>query len=157
MEVFLVPVGRGRHALYCEPGDDSPGHVAASAPGFWKRMSERFAEVLDTVEREHDARSHPDAPRPSSMWQRVRGRVMAWMAEKKSPSRAAVMATARPQTGPGALSGRPRAGPAPSVMRPREPGSRLERHRRWLVVDTLGGLVGLALTPSRARTCRATA
>ena len=145
MEVFLVPVGRGRHALYCEPGDDSPGHVAASAPGFWKRMSERFAEVLDTVEREHDARSHPDAPRPSSMWQRVRGRVMAWMAEKIAEQRLLWRLRGRTQVRalfPLGLE------PARALLIVRGNLSRdFDRHRWWLVVDVLGGLVGLALTP----------
>ncbi len=145
MEVFLVPVGRGRHALYCEPGDDSPGHVAASAPGFWKRMSERFADVLATVEREHDARSHPDAPRPSGMWQRVRGRVMCWMAEKIAEQRLLWRLRGRTQVRalfPLGLE------PDRALTIVRGNLARdFDRHRWWLVVDLLGGLVGLALTP----------
>jgi hypothetical protein len=145
VDVFLVPIGRGRHALYCEPGDDPSPAVPAGGRGFWHRLTDRFSEVLAAVEREHDAPTDPDAEKPAGFWPRAKRRAMAWVAEKIAEQRLLWRLRGRSQVCthvPTGLDG----GRALAIVR----GSLVrdfDRHRWWLVVDLLGGAVGLALTP----------
>jgi hypothetical protein len=145
VEVYLIPVGRGRHALYCEPGEDPAGPSHGAARGFWKRMADRFSEVLATVEREHDARSHPETPRPTGFWGRIRSRMVGWMAEKIAEQRLLWRLRGRTQVHALFPDGM-EADRALSIVRG-DLAREFERHRWWMVVNLLGGIVGLALTP----------
>jgi hypothetical protein len=90
MEVYLVPVGAGRHEIYSEashveirPGQALPG-------GFWRRQFQRFHAVLDRVEREH--RRPPQPARPGSGpvargTGAMRRRAVRWLAEKVAEQR----------------------------------------------------------------------
>jgi hypothetical protein len=146
VDVFLVPVGRGRHALYCEPGDEKHPVAPRGAPrGVWRRMVDRFSDVLAAVEREHEARTDPGAPRPTGFWARLRGRVMSWMAEKIAEQRLLWRLRGRTHVRtlfPLGLD----AERALAIVRGNL-AREFDRHRWWMVVDVLGGLVGLALTP----------
>lgn len=145
MDVFLVPIGRGRHALYCEPADEPSPAAPAGERGIWRRMTHRFSEVLAAVEREQDAREHPESEKPAGLWPRARARVVAWMAEKIAEQRLLWRLRGRSQVRtfvPADLD----AERALAIVR----GNLLrdfDRHRWWLVVDLLGGAVALALTP----------
>jgi hypothetical protein len=145
VEVFVVPIGRGRHALYCEPGQEPDAGVPAGGPGFWRRMTDRFSDVLVAVEREHDAGSGPDAPRPAGLWPRARARAMRWMAEKIAEQRLLWRLRGRAQVRTLIPSGL-ETDRALAIVRGNL-ASEFDRHRWWLVVDALGGLVALALTP----------
>jgi hypothetical protein len=145
VEVFLVPIGRGRHALYCEPGDDERPVAPSARRGAWRRMADRFSAVLAAVEREHDARTRPDAARPTGFWARFRGRVMGWMAEKIAEQRLLWRLRGRTQVRtviPAGLDSER----ALSIVRGNL-AHEFDRHRWWMVADLLGGLVALALTP----------
>ena len=109
-------------------------------------MSDRFAEVLATVEREHDARSHPDAPRPSQHVA-ARARPRHGLDGREDRRAAAAVATARPQPRSGRSSPSASSRTGPSRSSAATCRRDFDRHRWWLVVDVLGGLVGLALTP----------
>jgi hypothetical protein len=145
VDVFLVPIGRGRYALYCEPGDDPAGGGPASETGFWRRMSDRFSDVLSAVEREHDAESHPGAPRPTGVWPRLRGRFVRWMAEKIAEQRLLWRLRGRSHVRTLIPSGL-ETDRALSIVRGNLARD-FDRHRLWMVVDLLGSIVGLAMTP----------
>ncbi len=145
MDVFLVPIGRGRHALYCEPGDEPAPAMPPGGRGVWRRMTHRFSEVLAAVEREHDAHQHPEAEPPAGFWPRARVRVMGWMAVKIAEQRLLWRLRGCSQVRVFVPSGLD-ADRALSIVR----GSLVrdfDRHRWWMVVDLLGGAVALALTP----------
>ena len=145
MEVFLVPIGRGRHALYCEPGDEPDTGAPSGGRGFWRRMTDRFSDVLAAVEREHAARSHPSAPRPAGLWARMRGRAIGWMAEKIAEQRLLWRLRGREHVRTLIPSGLDTVR-ALAIVRGNL-ASEFDRHRWWMAIDVLGSLVGLALTP----------
>jgi len=148
VDVYLVPIGRRRHALYCEPGEEPdavsvPGREPA---GRWKRWTEKFRVVLETVEREHgeaDGRDRREVP--AGAVARVRTRFMRWLAgaiaEQRLLWRLRGQARVRaffPQS----------LDPDLAMTTIRENlASENARHRWWLIVDALGGLVSLALMP----------
>lgn len=78
MDVYLVPVGPQRHELYCEiPDTAEPGAEARS--GFFRRMVQRFREMVAEAERER--RQGRQKPLEGGWFSRVRMRTMRWVAE----------------------------------------------------------------------------
>jgi hypothetical protein len=144
VDVYLVPVGRGRHALYCEPSDDGRPVVTAES-GFWKRWVDKFSEVIDAVEREQDeqaAGARPD-PERTGMWGRMRTRVMAWIAEKIAEQR--LLWRLRGQVQVRALAPEEIDNERARAIIRGSLAADFDRHRWWLVVDSLGGVVAAAL------------
>lgn len=149
MEVYLVPVGRGRHALYCEPGEESSPAEASSHRGVWKRLADQFSAVIAAVEREQDehlrGRAAGDAvpAGPSGLWSRLRTRALAWVAEKVAEQRLLWHLRGKVRVRawiPGNL------GPDRGLTIIRGTlTAEFDRHRWWLVVDSLGGLLSAAL------------
>ncbi len=138
-----MPIGRGRHALYCEPGDDGRPVVAAGS-GFWKRWVDKFSEVIDAAEREQDdAHGTVGAAPGQGIWARLRSRALAWVAEKIAEQR--LLWRLRGQVQVRALEPEDLDQErAHAIIR----GSLLtdfDRHRWWLVVDSVGGLLSAAL------------
>jgi hypothetical protein len=88
MDVYLVPVGRDRHELYCEvPDEPEEGSAEQShePPGFFARIRTRFREVLAEAERE---RRQARAAAPPEGWiNRVKARAMRWIAESIAEQR----------------------------------------------------------------------
>jgi hypothetical protein len=144
VDVYLVPIGRGRHALYCEPVEEEGVVQAASGRTFWRRWLDRFSEVLAAVEREHDA-PHASAPRPDGFWPRLRSRVMRWMAEKVAEQRLLWRLRGRTQVRAFHPEGMDDAR-ALSIVRGALTAD-FNRHKWWMVVDLVGGTLSLALTP----------
>jgi hypothetical protein len=145
VEVYLVPIGRGRYTLYCEPDDDAPRPEPGKDTGLWKRWTERFSNVLAAVEREHEAHARGDAPAPRGAWARLRVRAVSWMAEKVAEQRLLWRLRGTTQV----LAHVPEGlddERAHAVIRGTL-ASEFNRHRWWLAVDLVGGLAALALTP----------
>jgi hypothetical protein len=92
MDVYLIPVGRDRYELYCEPAEaHSSDQVAEASRGFFRTLLERFRAVLAAVEQE-GRRSGPSGASseggPPPNWRRrVRDRVVCWIAEKIAEQR----------------------------------------------------------------------
>jgi hypothetical protein len=145
VDVYLVPIGRGRFELYCEPGDEPQRPEADAATGFWRRWADRFAAVLAAVEREHEAVSHKDAPAPRGAWARLRVRLISWTAEKVAEQRLLWRLRGKSQVLARIPDGLDEER-AHAVIRGTL-SSEFSRHRWWLAVDLLGGLAALALTP----------
>lgn len=144
MEIYLVPIGRGRHALYC--GEDADPVEAPPHRGLWKRLTDRFSDVLVAVEREHDEHIRAaDAarPKPSGVWPRVRARGVAWMAGKIAEQRLLWRLRGKVRVcawiPPGLDPDR-----ALAIIRGTLKAE-FDRHRWWMVVDGLGGILSIAL------------
>jgi hypothetical protein len=146
MDVYLVPVGPSRYELYCEVPDDPEDLTEGEAPRWSiRRFRQWFSEMLAEAERE---RRQPRAAQPPSTWAgRMKARMMRWIAESIAEQR--LLWHLRRQTDacfhyPDDLT----AEDAMAVMRA-QLKSDFEKHRFWLIIDTVGFIVSgaLALVP----------
>lgn len=88
MDVFLVPLGRRGYELYCEAEDHPAVGVGRSHVGLRRRISIFFRETLAFLERERQERLARRAAKVHrTLLQRVRDRVLAWMAERVAEQR----------------------------------------------------------------------
>lgn len=132
-----MPLGSGRHELYCEPSDDdeTAAGEAGEGPGFFARMRLRFSEMLRAAEvaRARSARGEHDPI--DTWWERARAWMLAKVADAVAEQRLLWhlrhVASARlqhpPDMPPETALGIMRA----SMVRDRD------RHFRWLVIDAL--------------------
>jgi hypothetical protein len=134
MDVYLVPVGRDRHELYCEIPDE-PGDGAQQAPeGYFRRLMHRFREMIAEAERE---RRHGRPDGPERGWAgRLRARTMRWVAESIAEQR--LLWHLRSQTSaclyyPDDLDEQQAVG----ILR-QQLGRDFDKHRFWLVIDLIG-------------------
>lgn len=139
MNVFLVPVANDRYALYCEEhGEQTAAPVEAPA-GFVRRAAQRFREQVAEAER---AGSGSGAV-PESLGGRLKNRMLRWIAESMAEQR---------------LLWQLRGTVTASLFHPddltpaqaRELLNRSlrrdwERHRFWLVIDSVCGFASLLL------------
>ena len=98
MDVYLVPVGRGRHELYCEVHDEPEAAIEieeADTSTFMGRMKARFvtpliarahAAIAD-AEREWRDRQAGRLEEPTGRWGRAKASMRAWIAEKVAEQR----------------------------------------------------------------------
>jgi hypothetical protein len=134
MDVYLVPIGRERYELYCEVPDE-PDEPAGDVPeGFVRRMKHRFSSMLAEAERER-RRGHVDAASRST-FARGKAWMMRYVAESIAEQR--LLWHLRRQTAaclffPDDLEERH----ATALMR-RQLGRDFDKHRFWLIIDSLG-------------------
>ena len=158
MEVFLVPVGPDRYELYCEVPDEPHGPQDPQDPpapqgtvrrlmhrfSIWRlmrRLKDRFSEMLAEAERE---RRHGRPESHDQGWlARLRARIMRWVAESVAEQR--LLWTLRRQTEAAFVY------PddiieslAVEVLR-KQLRRDFEKHRFWLIIDTIGFVVSGAL------------
>jgi len=139
MDVYAVPVGAGRHELYCEM-DEPPGFEAEGGArrGAAARLVHRFRQLLADAERER----HRPAAEPAGTWTGRLGRwILRRMAEAIAEQRLLWHLrgeTAATLVHPAALDERSaRAVVDRSLVRDRD------RHARWLLVDgTFAAITG---------------
>jgi hypothetical protein len=79
MDVYLVPVGPQRYELYCEIPDEPENADAEAARGFFRRLIDRFRQMIAEAERERRHGAPQNAPR--GWLGRVRAKMMRWVAE----------------------------------------------------------------------------
>jgi hypothetical protein len=163
MDVYLVPIGHGRHELYCEVPDDPEPVVAADADApppatFAGRMKARFVdpltrkvhETIADAEREWRERQAGRIDMPAGQWGRAKARMRAWIAEKVAEQRLLwhmrrqdACTLFHPDDAPG--------DEALTLMRQTLQRD-YERHRRWFVIHTalfiLSGLLFLVPGPN---------
>jgi hypothetical protein len=154
MDVYLVPGGPHRFALYCESAAE-PAHQSAEVTGgrrrwsnrLWKWLHDKFSAVLAAIEREQDLLpSAPAAPvEPRGLAQRLRAQGLRWIAERVAEQR--LLWRLRGQTAVRAFvpAGVDPASAHGAIRLSLERDAR--RHVRWLVIDTVGGLFSLLLVP----------
>lgn len=147
MDVYLVPIGPDRYELYCEPADEPSAPAVDRTPRIWRRLQDKFSVVLATVEREQD-RAQQGAPAPAEhdgFLSRLRVRGLRWLAERVAEQR--LLWRLRGQHAvrayfPSFIDD----ARALEIIR-RSLSADADRHLRWLVVDAIGLLFSLPLTP----------
>jgi hypothetical protein len=144
MDVYLIPIGRRRYELYCEPST-SAAEVEPSVddppPGIVGRLRQRFADLFRAAE---ERQRNPDAGGAvSGLVGRARERMIAWVAERIAEQR--LLWHLRRQTG--ATIVHPQDMPAADALAiVHEVLQRdYDRHRRWLMVDAAALIVSGAL------------
>jgi len=131
MDVYAVPVGNGRHELYCEV-EEPPDFDAADEVrrGWAARAIRRFRQMLADAERERQ-RPTPDA---HGTWTGRIGRgLMRHMAEAIAEQR--LLWHLRGQTEATLVHPADLDAPSAGAMMRRALGRDRDRHGRWLVVD----------------------
>ena len=134
MDVYLVPIGQNRYELYCEVPDEPEPSPEEEPAGFFRRMKQRFSTMLAEAERER-RRSHADEPARGTFG-RMKARILRYVAESIAEQR--LLWHLRRQTAaclffPDDLEEHRATG----LLR-RQLGRDFEKHRFWLIVDSLG-------------------
>ena len=129
-----MPVGPQRYELYCEIPDDPDDEEGEAPTGFFRRLVHRFREMIADAERERRQGAPQGAPRG---WAgRVRAKTMRWVAESVAEQR--LLWHLRRQTD-GCLFYPDDLDEATAVRILREQlGRDFDKHRFWLVIDSLG-------------------
>jgi hypothetical protein len=147
MDIYLVPVGPERYELYCEVDDRVPNPEDDSRSAWRRKASDLFHRTLHYLDDEKRRRlAAAAAAEPRTRWQRLRDRVLGWLAERVAEQR--LLWHLRSQASatvhhPDDLNA---AGADGIVRRSLKHDSR--RHFRWAVAHTLGYLAALPLSVS---------
>jgi hypothetical protein len=141
MDVYLVPIGNDRYELYCEVPEDAEPEPEEVPSGVFTRMKQRFHAMLAEAERER-RRTHTDQP-PRGTLRRIKARSLRYVAESIAEQR--LLWHLRRQSAaclffPDDLE--PHR--AITLLR-RQLGRDFEKHRFWLIVDSLGFIASGAL------------
>ena len=153
MDVYLVPVGRDRHELDREvpdsPDPDSPDNEAqvpeAQSRGFFRRLRQRFGEMLAEAERE---RRQPHTANPEVGWAgRFKRQTLRWVAESIAEQR--LLWLLRKETGAHLFYPHDLDKDVAMAIVRSQLGRDFDKHRFWMIVDTLGFIASglLALVP----------
>jgi Mitochondrial K+-H+ exchange-related len=144
MDVFVIPIGADRYELYCEAPVEAP-QLEAGASGIIGRLRYRFAVMLH--EAEERRRSGKSYPRAVSRLARLQEWIMAWVAERIAEQR--LLWNLRRERAVVAVHPRDLTFDQTLTLIHRVLQRDYERHRVWLVVDTLllVGSIPLTLLP----------
>lgn len=141
MDVYLVPIGRERYELYCEVPDEPEPPESDEPAGFVTRMKRRFSAMLAEAERER-RHGHTDPP-TRGVLARLKARTLRYVAESIAEQRLLWHLRRQSEVSlffPDDLE----ESRARTLLR-RQLGRDFERHRFWLIVDSLGFVVSGAL------------
>jgi len=134
MDVYLVPVGGERYELYCEVPDEPQEAAAEPSQGFFQRLKHRFSAML--AEAEHQRRHGHADPAHLGWFGRLKARSMRWVAESIAEQRLLWHLRRQehaclyyPDDIDEALG--------VATMR-RQLGRDFEKHRFWLIIDSIG-------------------
>lgn len=98
MDVYLVPIGHGRHELYCEVHDEPDAAVDTEQADTSTRMGrakarfitplvQRAHKAIADAEREWRDRQAGRLEEPTGRWGRAKAATRAWIAEKVAEQR----------------------------------------------------------------------
>ena len=147
MDVFLVPVAADRYELYCEEPDEPEPEGEAPPEGFFKRAVHKVRAMLAEAERERRRGApEPDAPQ-RSFFGRLNARLMRWVAEWIAEQRLLWQLRGKDAASLFHPDDMPESD-AHQILR-RSLQKDWERHRFWLIIDSLGliGSAALVLVP----------
>lgn len=143
MDVFVIPISRDRYELYCEPtGDPNADIDAVPASGFLGRLRANFSAMLRAAE---EGQRRPRAE--ASYWRRLQDRALGWVAQRIAEQR--LLWNLRGQSVAVALHPEDMTFDEVHAVIRRTLQRDYDRHRRWLVIDTLGLIASgpIALIP----------
>ncbi len=130
MDVFVIPIGLDRYELYCEVSIEAP-RVESAPSGIIGRIRHRFAVMLHQAEE----RQRAGAPGASSWWARLQEHAMAWVAERVAEQR--LLWNLRRESSVIAAYPQDLTYDQALTLIRRTLQRDYERHRAWLVVDSL--------------------
>lgn len=138
MDVLLVPVGHGKHELYCEIADasvvaDDETHDETTFIG---RMKKRAQDAIAEAEHEWRERQAGRLEQPSGRWGRMKARARAWIAEKVAEQR--LLWHLRRQESCALVYPADATADAAVVLMRDSLQRDYERHRRWFAWNTAG-------------------
>jgi len=146
MDVYVIPIGRDRYELYCEPGGESDADAeAVPATGLIGRLRHRFNAMLRAAEE----RQHRPGVQAADvgLLHRLQDRALGWIATRIAEQR--LLWNLRRRTA--AVVVHPQDMSVDQVMTlvRRTLQRDYERHRVWLVVDLIGLVLSgpIALIP----------
>jgi hypothetical protein len=135
VDVYLVPIGRERYELYCEVPDEPEEPADERDKGFVRRMKDRFAAVLAEAERErHRSHAGEDAD-DRGVFGRAKARLMRWVAESIAEQR--LLWHLRRQTSACLYHPTDIEEQRATTLLREQLRRDFERHRFWLVIDSL--------------------
>jgi hypothetical protein len=132
MDVYLVPVGPDRYELYCEVADE-PEDTPQAPPGFFRRLTLRFREMIAEAERERRHGRPDDVQR--GWLGRVRARTLRWVAESIAEQR--LLWHLRRQTAASFYYPDDMQEAAAVGLRTQQLGRDFDKHRFWLAIDSV--------------------
>jgi hypothetical protein len=150
VDVFLVPVAPDRYELYCEepdepvPDEDAPkGRFRRMIHRSRRQLVHRFREMVAEAERDQ-RRGGPEPPAvPRSLLGRMKARTLRWVAESVAEQRLLWQLRGKGEARlvhPDDLT----EAHAQQLLR-RSLQRDWERHRFWLIIDSLGGIASTLL------------
>jgi hypothetical protein len=147
MDVFLVPVAADRYELYCEEPDEPEDEGAPPPQGFFKRTLHKIRGMLAEAERERRAGAPEPGEAPRSFFARTKARLMRWVAEWIAEQRLLWQLRGKDAVSLVHPDDMVEADARQILMRSLQKD--WERHRFWLIIDSLGliGSAALILVP----------
>jgi hypothetical protein len=136
MDVFLVPLGRDRYELYSEQPVELDPDADAPSPGIIGRSLQRFSAVLRAAEEREQAREAAGVDETKGWLARIQDRFLAWVVERVAEQR--LLWNLRGKTTAVVQHPQDMTFDQVMVLIRRMLQRDYERHRLWLVVDTLG-------------------
>ena len=137
----MVPIGPDRYELYCEVSIDAELNAEPPPTGLIGRLRHRFGVMLRAAEERQHRHDEPE-PGGKSWLGRLQDRVMAWVAERIAEQR--LLWNLRGKTEALAVHPDDITFDQAQTLVHRMLQRDYDRHKVWLVVDTLG-LIGSAL------------
>ena len=139
-----MPIGPDRYELYCEVAFDPELSAAQPPTGIIGRLRHQFNEMLRAAEERQHRHPPPEAARENDTgwFTRVQNRLLAWVAERIAEQR--LLWNLRGETEALALHPDDMTFDQALTLIQRMLQRDYDRHKVWLVVDTLG-LIASAL------------
>ncbi len=135
MDVFVIPVGPDRYELYCEQPAESHVEVEPPSEGILARMRHRFSVLLHAAEERQRRGPLEEPEEPKGFLGRQQDRLMAWVAERVAEQR--LLWNLRRQTEAVIAHPNDMTFEQVLVLIRRMLQKDYERHRLWLVIDSL--------------------
>jgi hypothetical protein len=144
MDVYVVPVGGDRYELYCEAAGAEQEAVPDPPPsGIIGRLRDRFTAMLRAAEeRQHRHDPQPE-PHEAGILARLQHRVLAWVVERIAEQR--LLWNLRGELEALAMHPDDMTFDQVQTLVHRMLQRDYDRHKVWLVVDTLGLVASAAL------------
>jgi hypothetical protein len=135
VDVYVVPVGRDRYELYCEAVTSPEDEPEPAPEGLFGRLRHRFSVMLRAAE-ERQHRHDPADSETKSPFGRMQDRVMAWVAERIAEQR--LLWNLRREREVLAMHPDDVTVEQAQTLVHRILQRDYDRHKLWLVVDTVG-------------------